>query len=104
MTLKPDDMKHNLVELHSTEKNVSAQPLFKTIEGKITALHLQKDCVLKEHSTPIDAMLLCVTGVVIYEDENKGQYKLCSGDFIKIAPGVKHWVNATEDSQLILMK
>lgn len=94
----------NIEELHQQTKEVSATSLFKGEVGTATAIQLEKNGTLKEHTTKTPALLLCVSGVVSYEDENKKQITLKQGDYILITPDVKHWLNAEEKSQLVLLK
>ena len=41
---------------------------------------------------------------VVFEDEKGQSITLKSGDYVKIEPNVKHWVNAKTDSNLLLIK
>jgi len=93
----------NLKNSHSTEKPVSAIPLFKG-EGNATALQILQNQQLKEHTTKVPALLICVVGEVIFENENGIKETLQSGDFVNIEPLVKHWVVGNLDSQLLLLK
>ena len=93
----------NLKSNHTTEKPVSALPLFKG-EGTAVSLQILQDQKLKEHITKIPALLLCVTGEVVFEDENGVKETLQSGDYMPIEPLVRHWVVGNVDSQLVLMK
>lgn len=90
----------NIIELHGTDKEVSAQNLFK---GE-TAIQLQRNGRLKEHITKTPALLLCIDGRVTYEDENEQEFILETGDFVLITPSVKHWLYASIQSQLVLLK
>ena len=90
----------NLKDNHTTDKPVSATQLFKG-EGTAATMQNQK---LKEHVTKIPALLLCVTGEVVFENENGVKETLQSGDYIPIEPLVKHWVVGNVDSQLVLLK
>lgn len=94
----------NLTTFHNSEKNLSAKQLFNATEGKVVAIHLKKEGELKEHITKVPALLVCVLGAVIYEDEQGKKIKLTSGDFIEIIADVKHWLVAEEDSEAILVK
>ena len=80
-----------------------ALPFFKG-EGTATAIQILKDQQLKEHLTKIPALLLWIKGNVVFENENGVKETLLPGDFIAIEPVVKHWVNAVDDSQLLLLK
>ncbi len=94
----------NLDQLHPTEKEVSAQKLFAGEIGSSTSIQLQNGAKLKEHLTETPALLICIIGLVTYEDERKKEVDLEPGDYIHIEPNVKHWLMATEKSQLILLK
>lgn len=92
-----------LKDKHLTEEHISATSLFKG-EGTTTALQILQNQELKEHTTKIPALLICVIGEVVFENEKGIKETLRSGDFINIEPLVKHWVIANQDSQLILLK
>lgn len=94
----------NISELHRTEKKFSAVNLFKGECGTATAIQLQRNGTLKEHFTKTPALLLCISGLVTYEDENENVITLEPGGYVMISPSVKHWLYATIRSQLILMK
>ncbi|MFV0171850.1 cupin domain-containing protein [Empedobacter falsenii] len=94
----------NLEELHQQEKEVSATLLFKGEMGTSTAIRLEEKAILKEHITKTAALLVCVSGITTYEDEKGQQLTLKQGDYISIEPHVKHWLNATCKSHLILLK
>ena len=90
--------------LHQKEKEVSATSLFKGEIGSATAIQLQEKAELKEHITKTPALLLCVTGKTIYEDETGQKAELLPGDYINIIPNVKHWLVASKLSELVLFK
>lgn len=94
----------NLEALHDKQKEVSAKPLFNGKIGATIAIQLQQNGTLKEHITKTPALLICISGAVTYEDENEGTIKLSSGDYVEIEPNVKHWLYASEMSQLVLIK
>ncbi len=94
----------NLRTLHSHEKTVSAISLFKTEQSTVSAIQILNGEQLKEHITKTPALLICVIGNVIFENEKGIKEELLSGDYIHIEPLVKHWVDARMDSQLVLIK
>lgn len=94
----------NITTLHKQEKEVSAKYLFKGELGTATSIQLQKNGKLKEHITKTPALLLCISGFTTYEDENKIKVNLDPGDYVMILPNMKHWLNAHELSQLVLLK
>jgi quercetin dioxygenase-like cupin family protein len=94
----------NLKDQHSPTKSVSAALLFQGGEGTSVTLQILKDQQLKEHLTKVPALLVCVQGQVVFENEKGVHELLASGDFIHIEPMVNHWVNGIADSQLLLLK
>lgn len=90
--------------LHAVEKDVSTNLLFSTQENKVVALQILKGKQLKEHITKVPALLVCVTGEAIYADEKGQSFNLKSGSYVTIEPNVKHWVDAVETSNLLLIK
>lgn len=94
----------NIKDLHTQEKPVSAIAIFKSELGNATAIKILKGEILKEHITKTPALLICVEGEVIFENEKGLKETLLSGDYVNIEPMVKHWVEGTIESQLILIK
>lgn len=95
----------NLVGYHShtDEKPVSTKLIF-TGEGKVIAIHIKAGEQLKEHLTPVPAFLICVTGKAVFENEFGFSKPIYNGETIHIEPNVKHWINATTDSDFVLIK
>jgi quercetin dioxygenase-like cupin family protein len=94
----------NIEDLHTDKNKVSAFSLFKGELGTTTAIQLPRNGTLKEHITKTPALLLCVSGVVTYEDEKEQEISLEPGDYVLIEPNVKHWLSASVDAQLVLLK
>jgi len=94
----------NIKELHTREKPVSATSLFKTELGNVTAIQILKGEKLKEHITKTPALLICMEGEATFENEKGIREILMPGDYVNIEPMVKHWVEGTIESQLILIK
>lgn len=94
----------NIKEVHTQEKPVSAISLFKSDQGNATAIQILQGEKLKEHITKIQALLVCIDGEVIFENEKGIKETLRTGDYIHIEPLVTHWVEGIELSQLVLIK
>lgn len=94
----------NIDDLFSEEKEVSAVKFFEGSLGVSSVIKLQENAILKEHITKTSALLLCISGEVIYEDQNEQSITLQAGDYQHIEPQVKHWLTARHKSQLILLK
>ncbi len=93
----------NLKDLHTEKKEVQTNVLFEPKE-KVISLQIMKGGQLKEHLTKVPALLVCVSGSGSFGDENGQKISLKSGDYVKIEPNVKHWVDAFEDSNFLLIK
>ncbi len=96
--------KMNVTELHNDTTGVQTNMMFPATDGKVISLQILKDSQLKEHVSKVPALLICVLGNAIYEDEKGLKVTLLSGDFVKIEPNVKHWVNGIENTNLLLIK
>ena len=96
--------KMNLKELHLEAKGVQTNRMFTANEGQVVSLQILKDNQLKEHITPVPALLVCVNGEVVFQDEKGVSLTLHSGDYVKIEPNVKHKVDAKLDSNLLIIK
>lgn len=94
----------NISENHTSEKEVSATPLFKGELGTTTAIQILPNGTLKEHVSKTAALLLCLSGHITFEAENEVNIQLSQGDYVFIEPNVKHKLTGHEKSQLILLK
>lgn len=95
---------NNISAQHEATKAVSAKPLFKGEEGSVVALQIQKDGLLDKHITKVPALLVCVSGEVVFENEQGVRKTLVTGDYIHIEPQSTHWVKGVRDAQLLLIK
>ena len=94
----------NVQSIHPKDKAVSAISIFKSDAGNASAIQLLKFEILKEHITNTPALLVCVMGEIIFENEKGDKSTLKTGDFILIEKDIKHWLIAVLESQLILIK
>ena len=94
----------NVKELHTQDKPVSATSLFKSELGNVTAIQILQGEKLKEHITKTPALLICIKGEAIFENENGIRESLKPGDYLNIEPMVKHWLEGIIESQLILIQ
>ena len=101
---KKTNINMNIKELHNEDKAVSALSIFKGTEANNISIQLNTGALLKEHITKVPALLVCIIGKAVYGDEEGKRIELLPGDYVHITAMVKHWVEALEDSQLILMK
>jgi quercetin dioxygenase-like cupin family protein len=94
----------NIRDLNPVNKNVSASSFFKTEQTNAIAIQILKGQQLSEHHTKTEAVLICLDGEAIFENEKGVKTRLEPGSYTPIEAMVKHWVEAVVDSQLILIK
>ena len=94
----------NLKNLHTENKPVQTKVLFEPTESKVISLQIASGGQLKEHITKVPALLVCVTGNAVFQDEKGKSIELKSGDYVNIEANVKHWVDTKEESNFILIK
>lgn len=93
----------NLKNLFTEGKLLQTKKIFAATEA-VTVIQIKAGGQLKEHVTTIDAILFCVVGNVVFENEKGIKETLLPGDYVNIEPHVKHWVVANADSSLLLVK
>ncbi|MEQ8547126.1 MAG: hypothetical protein RIC03_04415 [Cyclobacteriaceae bacterium] len=94
----------NISGLHISDKSVSAISLFKNETGNATAIQILKGEKLQEHISTNPAVLICVIGKAVFEDDNGAKKILKPGDYVNIEPKIRHWVLGVVNSQLLLIK
>lgn len=94
----------NLKNLHTEDKAVQTNVLFKAEEGKVISLQIAAGGQLKEHITKVPALLACISGDGVFQDEKGNSIELKSGDYVNIEANVKHWVDANQDSNFLVIK
>lgn len=92
----------NIKELHTQKRMVSVASLFKMQQASVTAIQILEGKQLKKH-TEKPALLLCVEGEVVFENEEGTKRMLSSGDYVNIEPKVEYWLDGMSDSQLLFM-
>lgn len=95
-----------LSELLATEKaGPVLRPLFKAQNGRLTAIRLLKGEVIKEHKSPVPAMLLVLEGTVLYEQPGDNISKRIGAlEYTEIPPDTIHQVVAELDAYCILIQ
>ncbi|MDO5510967.1 MAG: hypothetical protein Q4F57_09740 [Weeksellaceae bacterium] len=93
-----------LADKHASDKAVSAQQLFKATNNTATSLQILAGERLKEHTSPVPALLLCVEGEVHYGEPDGRNVRLLPGNYVLIEPDVVHFVDGIKSSQLVLFR
>lgn len=94
----------NLSTLHTQNLPLETTKIFDATEGNVISITIQKNGYLKEHLTKVPALLICISGETMYEDENNANILLKNGDYVTIEPFIKHWLVGITQSNLILIK
>lgn len=94
----------NIKKLHPVAKKVSTVTLFNGKEGVTQSIHVTKGAEISKHQSESPALLICVSGEVIFQNENGVEVTFKSGNYIRIEPEVEHWIHAALDSYLLLIK
>jgi len=94
----------NLKNLHTENKAVQTNVLFSAEEGKVISLQIAAGGQLKEHITKVPALLVCISGDGVFQDEKGKSIAVKSGDYVNIEANVKHWVDANQDSNFLVIK
>lgn len=94
----------NIKAVHPADKGVAAKMVFKTETANAVVLQILEGETLKKHFTATKALLVCVSGEVLFEYEKGESTHLQAGDLFEIEPMEKHWVKGIKSSHLVLMK
>ena len=95
-------IKNIVKELETAEKPV-AKMLRKGDGFQVLAIGFKKDMILPKHTTSLPARLVVIKGEVVYNNE-KGPNPLALYDEYEIPVDEHHWVTASEDSIIMVIK
>ena len=84
------------------EGSIVSRTLLKRAAGNVTLFAFDRGQELSEHTTPHDALLMCVEGTAetYIQDE---QRRLAAGDLILLPANVPHAVRASERFKMLLI-
>lgn len=94
----------NLSEYINDDKALSVVSLLKGGRGEVSFIHIQSGQSLKEHKSPVDALLVCLKGKVIYSEANGRTATLREQDFVRIPAEEVHKLDAEQAASLLLLK
>lgn len=94
----------NIKDNHTNENLLQTKKIFSATDGTVISIQLLKGGQLKEHTTNVPALLICIYGNALYESEKGESISLQNGDIVNIEPFVKHWLNGVTDCNLVLIK
>ena len=67
-------------------------------------LEIAADAVLKEHQSRTEALLILISGAVIYEEEDRSVKLAEAMDYVQIPAHRTHRVRGQQDAQLLLIQ
>lgn len=84
-------------------KGLKAGKLLDVKAKETLLISLEKDAVFPEHTSPTNAHLLVLEGLItIYI--NDLEFKLTKHQIFNFPKDKKHWVNAIEDSKFLIIR
>ena len=89
---------------HNTALPVSMISLFESQVGITSSLYIMEGVYLENQIIQVPALLVCVEGKLIYQDENGKDEVLDSGDLINIRPLIKYSLRGLTNSQTLIIK
>lgn len=93
----------NLKKLHTEDEPSQAARIF-SFTDKVTIINIKGGNQLEEHESKMSTLLSCLTGEVIFENEEGNKERLLSINYLNIESGAKHWEMVNLDSNRLLIK
>ena len=95
-------LKEIVKELETSEKPVP-KILWQGEKSHILAIGLKKGMLLSKHNSKIPARIVVIKGEIVYNNDNGGT-ALSLYDEHEIPVEEYHWVEAMEDSMMLVLK
>jgi len=87
----------------SNHKGVQSTKLSKSENIEVLHISLEKDAVLKKHTSSKDALLIVLKGHISFHINND-THVLSKHQIFNFAKDVEHWVEAHENSNFIIIR
>jgi len=84
-------------------KGVQTSKLSKSENIDVLHISMEKDAILKKHSSPKDALLIVLEGHIVFHIDTNS-YVLKKHQVYNFEKNVEHWVEAIEDSNFIIIR
>ena len=93
-----------LDKINSTDfKNVKVSKISKSDDTEILHISIEKDGLLKKHTSPKDALLIVLDGCITFYINNTS-YVLNKFQLFNFANDTEHWVEAQENSNFLIIR
>lgn len=97
-------MFQNLNAINTTDyKGVKSSKLANSENVDIIHISLEKDAILKKHTSPKDALLIVLEGEIVFHINNNSHI-LKKHQIFNFARNEEHWVEAIEHSNFIVIR
>ncbi len=93
-----------LAALHSAEKALSLKPFFKGEEGSVISIQVKENEEMKDHITKVPALLVCVSGEILYSEHTGKTVNLKADEYVEIPAMISHRFKGLASSSLLLIK
>lgn len=94
----------NVKQLHLNDKLISTYPLLQACSEGVKSIRMVSGSHLKRHTSKIPAVLVCLQGKVVFSGEDGLKETMLPGDYVLIRPAIYHWLDAQEETNLLLIR
>lgn len=95
-------LQENLLKtIEYQNKSIVSRQIIKKPNGNITLFAFDKDEALSEHTSPFDAVVNVIDGIMEIRIDGK-PYDVVAGEYIVMPANLSHSIKATEQSKMIL--
>lgn len=94
----------NIKDNHTIDHPISEKALFEGDLGITSAVQILEGIQIENKISKVPALLICVEGKIIFQDDKGKNETLNPGDIINIDPMVKHRFRGISNSQILVLK
>jgi len=84
-------------------KGVQVSKISKSENTEILHISLEKDAILKKHTSPKDALLIVLEGEISFHINNN-TFVLIKHQIFNFAKNIEHWVESHENSNFLIIR
>jgi len=84
-------------------KGVKVSKISKSEDTEILHISIEKDAILKKHTSPKDALLMVLEGCIFFH-LNNDIHCLKKHQIFNFAKDTEHWVEAQENSNFLIIR
>lgn len=93
-----------LDDINITDYNsVQVTKISKSEDTEVLHISIEKDAILKKHTSPKDALLIVLEGQISFHINNN-IYVLNKHQLFNFAKGIEHWVESQENSNFLIIR